>query len=276
MNNLLLKIVNTAIKAGDEILKIYNSNDFHIELKKDNSPLTKADIASNKIIIETLQQTGLPVISEENKEIDFEERKNWGKYWLVDPLDGTKEFIKRNGHFTVNIALINSNISEMGVVYLPYFRTLYFADINFGAYKCEKITDAFLAYDILMSRAKKISCKSKNERLRILASQSHFTTETQQFIDSISEKSGQDVDILNIGSSLKFCTIAEGEADIYPRFGPTMEWDIAAGHAVLKASGGNIIDVTTKKEIVYNKENLLNNNFIAVSQKYFDLSISLL
>ncbi len=246
-------LINVAKQAGKEILKIYGT-DFEIEQKKTDSfdegesPLTKADTASNDIIIRSLKEKypDIPILSEENKEVDYQERKDWKRFWLIDPLDGTKEFIKRNGEFTVNIALIDNKKTVFGVVYVPVTDVVYYGN-DCGSYKIEngeKIKLPVLNY--------------KREKIIVVASRSHFNDETKEYVESL----GKEYELVSKGSSLKLCIVAEGKADIYPRLGPTMEWDTAAAHAIVKFAGKNVYDFKTHRELQYNKESLLNPWFI--------------
>lgn len=265
MKDLLNIAIQASIKAGDAILEVYNSDDFDVEIKGDNSPLTKADRKAHLVIMDQLKNTGIPVLSEEGKNIPHSERKNWKRFWLVDPLDGTKEFIKRNGEFTVNIAMIENEKAVAGVVYVPVTDTLYYGSIGLGAFiyhnakavseKSDK-TDWF-------SLGKKLPVENKSGAFRVVASRSHMSPETEEFVDGLKKKHDK-IEIVSKGSSLKLCLIAEGEADIYPRFGPTSEWDTAAGHAVINASGGIVVLADNQNnELKYNKENILNPYFIA-------------
>ncbi|MDO6439352.1 3'(2'),5'-bisphosphate nucleotidase CysQ [Cyclobacterium sp. 1_MG-2023] len=238
--------IEAAKAAGQEILKIYNSADLGVEYKADDSPLTKADLAAHKLICDFLTKTNLPILSEEGKSIAYSERKMWEYFWMVDPLDGTKEFVKRNGEFTVNIALIHKGIPIMGVVYAPVLDWLFWGNSQ-GAWKIEG-TDPAVALQ------KKIEGPVKT----IVASRSHLSPETQEIIDQYPE-----ADVVSMGSSLKFMLLAEGKAQLYPRFAPTMEWDTAAAHGVLKALGYEIKKVDIDERLDYNKENLLNPWFIA-------------
>jgi len=262
LNNIKTKdIKDIAIEAGKVIMEIYNK-DFQVEYKDDNSPLTQADIKSNEIICNALQHLypQIPIMSEENKQIDYEIRKEWEYYWCIDPIDGTKEFVKRNGEFTINIALIHNTIPVLGVVYAPVIDKMY------SAKKCE---GAFL-------NNKRLPLESKKENLTIVASKSHLSKETQNFIDSLKVEY-PDLEVNSKGSSLKLCMIADGSANIYPRLSATMEWDTAAADAIVREAGKmtyqydeNIspleyLDKSIKlKPIVYNKENLLNSYFIVV------------
>lgn len=235
-----------SLEAGKAILEIYNSADFGVEIKMDNSPLTLADQAAHNVIINYLDKTGLPVLSEEGRAIPYEERKNWEYFWMVDPLDGTKEFIKKNGEFTVNIALIYKGEPIIGVVYAPVLEWLYWGNGEEGAWKWESD-----------SRAIKLVKPSSYEVKTIVASRSHLSPETQEFIDQY-----PGIEVISMGSSLKFMLVAEGKAQIYPRFAPTMEWDTAAAHAICTYAGKTVFDYNTQKEMLYNKEELLNNWFL--------------
>ncbi len=247
--------MKAAIKAGNEILDVYHNSDFNIELKSDNSPLTLADKRAHKVIVECLIPTKIPVLSEEGKSISFDERKNWRQFWLVDPLDGTKEFIKRNNEFTVNIALIEDNSPVAGVVFVPVTKVLYWADQN-GSFKANVGEDGELLNEI-----EKLPVASERVRFVVVGSKSHMNPETEEFIQSIDTK-GKAIEIKSKGSSLKICMVAEGNADIYPRLGPTMEWDTAAGHAIVKFAGKKVYQFENKKPVIYNKENLLNPWFV--------------
>ena len=254
-NKLLLDVCNVSIEAGKEILNFYN-NDIEVTHKDDYSPLTKADLASNKIILEALTKlnSNIPILSEESL-VDWSIRKNWKKYWLVDPLDGTKEFIKKNGEFTVNIALIEDNNPILGVVYVPAKSLLYLAEKNKGSFKTNTKNKLENFEGI-----KKIIVSSQTNRPRVIGSRSHSNA---TFDNWVKEKF-PNADIVQAGSSLKFCLIAEGEADIYPRFGPTSEWDIAAGHMIVNEAGGKI-RTFQNDSIKYNtKENILNPEFYAI------------
>lgn len=261
MKELLLRIVNVSIEAGKEILKIYESNDFGISLKSDNSPLTNADKVSNDTIMRVLEELKNPIISEENKQIDYEIRKQWSKFWLVDPLDGTKEFIKKNGQFTVNVALIENYLPILGVIYVPVEKKLYFGMEDFGSFVISDIDSEIKSVEDLLNKSQKIPLKHENRNYRAIISRSHYSKETEEFIEKL-KSDFSEIELMSVGSSIKFCTIAQGEADIYPRFGPTMEWDIAAGHAIVKFAGGSVKNLSTNEEMKYNKESLLNPFFV--------------
>lgn len=255
--------VNAALLAGKEILKIYET-DFSVEKKSDDSPLTRADTASNKIITNALKNTGLPVLSEEGRDIPYRERKNWDAFWLVDPLDGTKEFIKKNDEFTVNIALVKNNKPVMGIIYVPVLDILYFGSLDEGAFKCEKLCTPMPEnknISHLASISDALPLKNLNKKFTVVASRSHLSKETAAFIDQLKSEHGE-VATISRGSSLKLCMVAEGRADIYPRFAPTSEWDTAAGHAIVLSAGGIVTTADGKEELSYNKEDLLNPWFI--------------
>ena len=253
----LLEIVNISVDAGEVILNYYNES-VDVIYKDDESPLTKADLASHKIITDSIKKItpDIPILSEEEF-IDWKIRKKWKKYWLIDPLDGTKEFIKKNDEFTVNIALIENNRPILGVIYTPALNELFYSIKNFGSYKI--LTKKKLN---TLKEAKRISInKKKSNKIKIVGSRSH----SNPILDKWVNKNFNEFDILQKGSSLKFCLIAEGSADIYPRFGPTSEWDIAAGHIILEEAGGKLKSIDNK-EILYNeKENILNPEFFAYS-----------
>ncbi len=233
-----------ANQASEEILKIYDSSDFDVELKSDNSPLTKADRASHKVIEEVLKESDIPILSEEGKNIPFEERSNWEYFWMVDPIDGTKEFIKRNGEFTVNIALIHGNTPVLGVVQVPVSGDVFTAVKGKGAQKNGEVITVN-------------SCDITDANLRVVASRSHMSDETREYMEQLN-----DPVIVSKGSSLKLLMVAEGEADIYPRFAPTMEWDTAAAHIVVEEAGGEVLQKESMQPVQYNKKDLLNPWFL--------------
>ena len=252
--------IKAAIEACKEILTIYQSDDFEIEKKKDNSPLTKADKAAHTIISSILQESKIPILSEEGKSITYETRKYWDKLWIVDPIDGTKEFIKRNGEFTVNIALIEKNKPVVGVVVAPVLGVIYFSEKNVGSFKSIVNFDFFKLEDLL-SKAETLPIYNKFETFTVLVSRSHLSKETEAYIENLKTKHGK-VKFMSMGSSLKLCLVAEGKADCYPRFAPTMEWDTAAGQAICEAAGCKLTDLKTKQEMIYNRNELTNNWFI--------------
>ncbi len=265
---MLLKTIIAAVLAGNEILEVYETN-FNVEYKDDKSPLTLADKRASDKIVKQLEHFGIPILSEEGVHESFEIRKHWNQLWIVDPLDGTKEFVKRNGEFTVNIALVEANKPTIGVIYSPVLQDLYFAQKGLGAFKINQRDFEPLISIIesctleqLLTVAQKLPIITNRKNYVVVASRSHMSTETHQHIENLKLKHN-DVEIVNTGSSIKLCLIAEGVADEYPRYGPTMEWDIAAGQAILLESGCDVIDSETKQSMLYNRENLLNNWFIA-------------
>jgi 3'(2'), 5'-bisphosphate nucleotidase len=247
-------IVFIAKEAGNAIMQIYNQ-DFEVEYKQDESPLTLADKTANNIIELGLNKllVDLPILSEEGEDISYEKRRYWEYFWLVDPLDGTKEFIKKNGEFTVNIALIYKNIPVLGVVYAPALDICYWAKKNEGAFKD--------------GQQLPLKIEGQCDTYKIVASRSHMSNETQVFIDAI--ETSKQKKLISIGSSLKICLVAEGKADIYPRLGPTMEWDTGAAHVIVSESGKILKKYTdgAYREHKYNKESLLNQWFVVGSYK---------
>lgn len=261
-NQLIDKAIVAAIKAGEKIREVYTYSDFSIQLKADKTPVTLADQLAHEQILAILAETNLPVLSEEGFHLNYSERKKWDKFWLVDPLDGTKEFIKKNGEFTVNIALIEKNTTIAGVVYLPVGDELFVGVIGLGSFKLTN-PSAGCNLNSIREEGKMLQKSDKPAVYTILTSRSHQNPETIDYIEQIKIEH-PDATILPMGSSLKLCRIAEGKASVYPKIGKTMEWDTAAGHAVLKAVGKNIFEVDMKTELAYNKENLQNPNFIAI------------
>ena len=266
MNNTLKLAVQAAIHGGSEIMKVYRGSDFAVEYKEDDSPLTIADKKCNAIINDYLRDTGIPIISEENRQLPFEERKDWETCWIVDPLDGTKEFVKRNGEFTVNIALVSSGRPLLGVIYVPDSRELYLADVAEGFAGKLQLQDHHINWESVDWAAARIEPAERNlEKVRVVGSRSHMNEATEKFVASLSDKY-QEVEIVSKGSSLKFCLVAEGKADLYPRYAPTMEWDTAAGQAICEAVGLQVISQETDAPLLYNKENLLNPWFLVRGQ----------
>ena len=247
-------LLEAARLAGARILEVYG-REFEIEYKGDDSPLTEADKESNKAIMAFLERDypDVPVISEENQQIPYSERGSWPRFWLVDPLDGTKEFIKRNGEFTVNIALVEHGKPVVGVVYYPVNDTLYVGVEGAGAWKIS----GDCAAEEIEAGAHYMECT----KIKVVASRSHSSPEVAAFVEEI-EKKGKEVDFLSAGSSLKLCLVAEASADVYPRFGPTMEWDTCAAHAVVSAAGKQVLDMVTREPLIYNKPDLHNPFFI--------------
>lgn len=257
----LLIAIEASLNAGEVIMQVYNTA-FNVELKEDKSPLTEADKKANDIINSYLIPTQIPIISEENRQIEYDQRKNWQSCWVVDPVDGTKEFIKRNGEFTVNIALIVNKRPILGVIYVPASKTIYFADVDKGfSYKAELETHNTSIEEVLKT-SRPIQPKTGDYNpIRVVGSRSHMNQETLNYVELL-KANGKNVEIVSKGSSLKFCLVAEGKADVYPRFAPTMEWDTAAGQAICNAVGIDIISKETNAPLLYNKENLLNPWFL--------------
>jgi len=254
--------IEASIEAGNVIMEVYDSADFETEFKKDDSPLTRADLESNKVIMTYLTKTDIPIISEEKKNLDYSERKNWDVCWMVDPLDGTKEFIKRNGEFTVNIALIKNGAPILGVIYVPVTHELYYANVEEGkSFKIVAGEVKELPENLFCEENQLRPTENNGSKTKVVGSRSHMNEQTEQFIEELKNE-GKDVEIVPKGSSLKFCIVAEGEADIYPRVAPTMEWDTAAGHAICTAMGLKVTNWKTGEDLVYNKENLLNPFFL--------------
>lgn len=287
MNNEMFHLTNhlktallAAIEAGQSILEIYN-RDFNVRYKDDMSPITLADQRSHDIIVAHLSDQindKLPILSEEGRDIPFQERKEWVHFWLVDPLDGTKEFIKRNGEFTVNIALVHGARPVLGIICVPVKDTLYFAATDLGAYKSEKrdllaiIKDNAIKKESFGFVNAVIGCSTKlpycsshatfnDSHLTIVGSRSHPTKELEDFVEDM-KKRHKSVEFISAGSSLKLCLVAEGKADIYPRLGPTMEWDTAAGQVIVEQAHGSVLNSETNEPLQYNKKDLLNPWFI--------------
>lgn len=256
ISNLTNNVIEIAERAGEKILAIYES-EFNVTAKDDNTPLTEADMAAHHEIVDGLSHLTpkLPVLSEESADIPFQERQQWTTYWLVDPLDGTREFIKRNGEFTVNIALVHDHKPVLGVVHTPVTHVMYYAAHGQGAYKKVPGSDAV-----------RIHTRKKNEECTVVAgSRSHRGASLNEFLAKIGKH-----DIVSMGSSLKSCLVAEGAVDIYPRLGPTSEWDTAAAQCVVEQAGGVIVELS-QKALTYNtKDSLLNPHFLVIGDPEFD------
>jgi len=279
----LMTSIHAAIEAGDAILQVYHSANFQVEEKADSSPLTLADRRSHDVIMKHLSAFAIPILSEEGQSVSYEKRKNWDRFWLIDPLDGTKEFIKKNGEFTVNIAMIRDHKPVAGVIFVPDRDILYFASDKIGSYR----TDFSLISDLvnsqrldetgssqieetltgIINQSVKLPVDDSTDRpFAIAGSRSHSTPELEAFVEEKRREYGE-VEFISAGSSLKLCLVAEGRADIYPRTGPTMEWDTAAGQAIVENAGGKVFQYDTDQQLEYNKENLLNPWFVAYRQK---------
>lgn len=259
---LLEKAIIAAIQGSEKILEVY-SGSFSVDLKEDRTPLTEADRKAHTAISGVLSATGLPVLSEEGRNIPYEERRNWERFWLVDPLDGTKEFIKRNGEFTVNIALVEKGKPVMGVILVPVTNELYFGNRDTGAKKIQLAQNSSFDFNRILEFSKPLPAARKPRPYTVVCSRSHLSNETERHIETL-KKTYPDLEYASKGSSLKLCLIAEGAADEYPRFAPTMEWDTAAGHALVELSGGRVIRTDDQEDLVYNKRDLLNPWFIAL------------
>ena len=266
MKKLLHKAICASVLAGNEILKVYHSDDFEVEFKNDNSPLTKADKQANDVINRVLFSTEIPILSEEGREISYEERKQWTKLWIVDPLDGTKEFIKRNGEFTVNIALVEDGCPVLGVVYVPDSKVLYYGIIGTGSFKInlgEYNIDSILELGIvkLIEMSDRLPAEVSGDVFKVVGSRSHMSKETEEYIEHLTKKH-PNVEVVSAGSAIKLCLVAEGVANEYPRFAPTMEWDTAAGHAIANQAGKKVFAFGTEEELTYNRENNVNGWFL--------------
>ena len=258
--NLATSILSIAKNAGIEILKIYDKSDLGITYKDDNSPLTLADKASNDTIEAALKRLtpDIPILSEEGENIDYSDREDWNLFWLIDPLDGTKEFIKRNGEFTVNIALIEKGVPTIGIVYAPKLDILWYGS---------KLTGAIRIDQNNITKNIHVNKKDGNDSLNVVVSRSHLNPLIKKFVEQF-----KNINLISIGSSIKMCYVADGTADLYPRLGPTMEWDTAAAHAVIKFAGGDLLDFNSNQPLIYNKESLLNPKFLAIEKNNQSLS----
>lgn len=262
ISQLVDKAIHAAVLAGKKIMEVYASVDFGVVIKEDQTPVTIADRQAHNEIIKYLESAGLPVLSEEGIHLSYSERKNWDMFWLIDPLDGTKEFIKRNDEFTVNIALIQNGRPIAGVIFAPVTSVLYVGIPETGAFKLVN-PDEHCTFQSMQLSGKKLPEETGRNEFAIVVSRSHMNQKTKEYIENIREEH-ESFRLINMGSSMKMCMVAEGTASVYPKLGTTMEWDTAAGHAILKASGKNIFITDLKTEIRYNKENLQNPHFIAL------------
>lgn len=252
LSSVLRDVIRIADEASEKVLKIYHS-DFKVSYKSDDSPITAADTAAHQIIVSGLRQIAhdVPILSEEGGDVAWEERRHWRRFWLVDPIDGTKDFTQRTGEFTVNVALIESGEPVLGVVIAPALQEAYWGLKSEGAYKRDR-----------SGKVHRIHVAEPRGTKRVVASKNHLNPETREFIERLG-----DHEMVQAGSSLKICLIAEGHADIYPRLGPTCEWDTGAAHAVLLAAGGKL-QTLDEKPLEYGKEDILNPNFIASGNWY--------
>ncbi len=262
--DLLEQLMVSAIQAGKAIMEVYATN-FEVEIKPDQTPLTLADTRANEIINRVLSQSGIPVISEEGRKVPWHIRETWEQFWLVDPLDGTKEFVNRNGEFSVNIALIENKRPVIGIIYVPVTDTLYWAERK-RAFRLDHAAGHVEANSNLQSLrriALELPLPRTDYDFTIVASRSHLTAETMSYINQ-AKREHHNIRIVSRGSSLKMCMVAEGKADVYPRFGQTSEWDTAAGHAIILAAGGKVVLADQPAHaLVYNKPDLQNPSFLA-------------
>jgi 3'(2'), 5'-bisphosphate nucleotidase len=254
----LHKAIEAAISGGKQIMNVYRQDEFGIEYKKDHSPVTIADKLSSKKIVYILKETKIPILSEEESIPDYFKRKTWKKLWIVDPLDGTKEFIKKNGDFCVNIGLVENKKPILGVLYIPVTNELFYGGKSIGSFKVNDV----LEYSAdLTSKAIELPNHVNKSKIVVTASRSHSDRESIAFFNNLKKEKGE-VEFLEVGSAIKFCRVAEGLVDLYPRFNPCMEWDTAAGHALVQGMGKDVISTETNKPLVYNKEDLYSPYFI--------------
>jgi len=259
---LIVTAINASIQGGAAILDVYNNEETEVTIKGDNSPLTQADQRANEAIMAVLESTNIPVLSEEGRNIAYNERAAWEYLWIVDPLDGTKEFIKRNGEFTVNIALVKNGSPVLGVIYVPVTNDLYYGAEGLNAYKISRVGSYTVVKDFdSISSASDLLPIKEDRPFTVVGSRSHMTSETEDYIKLLEKENGQ-ATIMSRGSSLKICMVAEGKADQYPRFAPTMEWDTAAGHGIAKNAGFEMYLHDANEPLQYNKKDLLNPWFI--------------
>ena len=260
---LLQAALEAALEAGKRILAIYGT-DFDVEFKEDCSPLTAADRAAHAVIADLLAPCGIALLSEEGAEIDAAERATWSSCWIVDPLDGTKEFVKRNGEFTVNIALVRHGVPVLGVIFAPVPDLLFFGAADLGAYQLRGALreDPRQIADLSTPSLERLPLGSSPPAFTVVGSRSHASAQTDAFVAALRVEHPE-LTIASSGSSLKLCLIAAAQAHVYPRFSPTMEWDIAAGQAIVEAAGGQVLDAGTGRALTYNKTDLHNPFFVA-------------
>lgn len=266
----IYKLVNIISIATDRVLSVYKSQEFGVVEKDDRTPLTLADKKSHDYITKGLKELTpeFPILSEEGKEIPYEERSKWQYFWLIDPLDGTKEFIKKNGEFTINIALVKGSRPVFGIVSVPVKEEIFFACKGLGAFKINFQGKPFTNNQELLVNAQRLPISSDRDYIAVVGSRSHRDENTEKYIESL--KRFGNIQVISLGSSYKICYLAEGSADIYPRFGRTMEWDISAGQIILEESGGTIVNAENSKPLEYNKKSLENPPFIAKSKHFIE------
>ncbi len=263
---LITHVINASIKAGAAIMEIYNSSDsFDVSLNARRKPITAADSAAHNILKDSLGATRIPILSEEGRAMRYDERKNWELFWLIDPLDGTREFIEHNNEFTVNIALMSEGEAIFGVIYVPYLRKLYFAERGGGAFVCydlEPVNDSNISYSEFSIACEQLPLvQPPHSALRVVISRSHNTPETYSHIESLKVQH-PDLELFEQGSSYKFCLLAEGSMDYYVRTSSTSEWDTAAGEIILREAGGETVALESGEALRYNKEDLHNPHFV--------------
>ncbi len=267
-------VLNTALEAGKAILNVYESG-WEITAKADNSPLTTADLVAHEVISKALHKTGIPVLSEEGNGIPYEIRKEWSQCWIVDPLDGTKEFISRNGEFTVNIGLVLNHEPVLGVIFIPVTGMLYFGCKGAGSFRVSAaslsgINLSECTFSDVAALSEKLPLSIGRDEFVVMGSRSHLTAGTVDIIERAGRLFPGSV-VISAGSSMKFCRLAEGSADFYPRFGPTMEWDTCAGQAIAVNAGMTVVSLPEMAPITYNREELRNPFFAVYNPSRIDL-----
>ena len=260
-HNLIPPACEAAVKASGVIMSVYQSENLSVRSKADLSPVTRADRLAHQLICASLEPLGLPVLSEEGRQIPYEERKHWARYWLVDPLDGTREFIAGNGEFTVNIALMEQHTPVWGVIAIPVQKRLYYGGRDFGVF-CADWSGKQQSFEEMHSRRRKLPLYHEHGVYRVACSRSHLDEATLAYVETIKAHHPA-LELMRVGSSVKYCLIAEGAAHAYPRFGTTMEWDTAAGQALLQGCGKNIYRIADNEPLTYNKADLRNPDFVA-------------
>lgn len=268
LEHLLSMAVRAAMNAGSEILDVYCQSEVEVEHKKDNSPVTKADIRAHAVIEAILRETNIPILSEEGIHLPFEERNNWQTLWIIDPLDGTNEFVAKSGDFCVNIALVDSGEPILGVIYSPTRDTVWFGAKDLNAYKIENVSTVIddFSFETLQQNGIKMPFNATGNQYIVLVSRSNLNEATKTFIETLKTEY-KELTLAHIGSALKFCVLAEGAANLYPRYATTSEWDTAAGHAILKSLGGDVLQKDSNIPLMYNKANLNNPGFVAYLKK---------
>ena len=269
---LFKKAIETSVLAGEGIMEIYNQKSFSIQEKSNKTPVTEADFRSHDIIVRELKSTGIEILSEEGSADSWAEIQRNSRYWLIDPLDGTKEFIKGNGQFTVNIALMENERPVFGVIYIPDQQILYAGKINLGAWRWDEVVPGRLPnWEVMKSNAQSLPLNIDHNDYRVLGSKSFRSEATDDFMNKL-DTTFPKIKIVRAGSSIKFCMIASGEADLYPRLDNIMQWDVAAGHAIVEASGGVVRRWPDGSDIRYTAEDMRFTKFVAATKgSDFDL-----